>query len=121
MHFEFEFELDGKKQTMNGSQLRSLRTHEDKDVRRRAMKTFFSRYEQDELIFSHIYNNVIKDYNLEKNLRNYPSAISRRNVGNDLTDETVQALHDVTTESLPLVHDYYKIKKDLLILQELKN
>ena len=117
--FEFEFELDGKKQTMNGSQLRSLRTHEDKDVRRRAMKTFFSRYEQDELIFSHIYNNVIKDYNLEKNLRNYPSAISRRNVGNDLTDETVQALHDVTTESLPLVHDYYKIKKDLLNLPDM--
>ncbi len=111
--FEFEFELDGKKQIMNGSQLRDLRQHPDATVRRQAMALFLSRYETHQLTFTHIYNNVIKDYNIEKQLRGYSSAISRRNIGNDLPDNVVQTLHDVTTSSYPLVHRYYKLKKKL--------
>lgn len=114
--FQFEFELDGEVKKMNGSQLRALRQHKDPEVRRKAMDLFFSRYEENQLIFSHIYNNVVKDSALEIGLRGYSSAINVRNIGNDIPDAAVAALHDVTTQSYKLVQRYYKLKSKLLKL-----
>lgn len=118
--FEFEFTLDGKLNKMNGSELRALRQHENKDVRRSAMKLFLSRYEDHKIVFEHLYNQVAKDFATEINLRGYPkSAISVRNLGNDLSDEAVQALHDATSESTALVSRYYKLKAKLLNLPDM--
>jgi oligoendopeptidase F len=112
--FQFEFEYDGQKRQLNGSQLRALRQHADPNVRRRAMALFFSRYEENELTLTHIFNNVVKDYALEKNLRGYTSAISIRNIGNDLSEAAVESLHQVTTESYTLVQRYYSLKAKLI-------
>lgn len=117
--FQFEFEIDGVKKKMNGSELRALRYHKSADVRRRAMKMFFERYEDNENIISSIFNNIVKNHAIEKNLRKYDSAISVMNVGNDLDDEVVQVLHDVTTESYKLVHRYYKLKAKILKLDDM--
>ncbi|MGE4170129.1 MAG: M3 family oligoendopeptidase [Candidatus Margulisiibacteriota bacterium] len=117
--FQFEFEVDGKVQKMNGSQLRALRQHENPEVRRKAMALFFSRYDENQLILTHIFNNILKSYSIEKNLRGYSSAIAMRNTGHDLDDTTVQTLHEVTTASYPLVQRYYRLKKELLGLDEM--
>lgn len=117
--FQFEFELDGKAKTLNGSELRALRQHENPDIRRRAMKLFFQRYEDHQLIITHIYNSVIKNHNIEKSMRKYPSAISMMNIHNNLDEEVIQVLHDVTTESYKLVQRYYKIKSKMLNLDDM--
>ena len=117
--FQFEFEMDGEVQHLNGAQLRSLRMHPDADVRRRAMKLFFDRYEDNKLVITHLYNTIVKDFGLEQNLRGYKSPISVMNTHNDLEEEAVQALIDVTTESYPLVQRYYKIKAQLLGLEDM--
>ncbi len=112
--FSFEFELDGKVQTMNGDQLRALRQHPDADVRRRAMEMFFSRYEDNALVINHLYNSLVKDHGIEVDIRGFDSPISTMNTHNDLSDEAIQALNDVTTESYSLVNRYYKLKAKLL-------
>lgn len=117
--FQFEFELDGEIQKLNGSQLRALRVHPDKDVRRRAMRMFFERYADNKLVISHLYNTIVKDFGLEKDLRGYKTPISIMNTHNDLEEEAVHALIDVTTESYGLVQRYYKIKSQLLALDEM--
>ncbi|MFC1770719.1 M3 family oligoendopeptidase [Candidatus Margulisiibacteriota bacterium] len=117
--FEFEFEVDGKKKKLNGSELRAQRYNPDPDVRQKAMKLFFQRYEDNKLVISHLYNNILKDYAIEKNLRGYKSAISIRNVSQDLDDKAVQVLHEVTTESSSLVHRYYKLKAKILGLPKM--
>src|SRR5690606_16492562 len=48
--YTFEIEIDGMIKTFTEPQMRSLRMHQDKDVRRRAMKILFDRYEQDQLV-----------------------------------------------------------------------
>lgn len=111
--FEFEFELDGDLKTLNGSQLRNLRLHKDQDVRRRAMDLFFSRYEDNKITFTHLYNTIVKDYNIERKLRGYSTPIGVMNSGNDLDDKAVDVLHEVTRESYPLVHRYYRLKAKL--------
>lgn len=117
--YEYEFELDGKIQKMNGSQLRNLRTHADKDVRRRAMKCFYKKYEEHELVITHSFNNIIKSKAIERKLRGFTSGISAKNIGNDLSDESVQSLHDATKASYPLVQRYYKLKAKLLNLPDI--
>ena len=117
--FQFEFEVDGKKETMNGDQLRALRLHEDPKVRRDAMNLFYSEYEKNSIVITHIFNNIIKDYNVERKLRGYKSAISIRNTGNDIDDKAVECLHKVTKKSYPLVQRYYKLKKKILKLDKL--
>jgi oligoendopeptidase F len=118
-NFVFEFDLDGKKQRLNGSQLRSLRQHEDPDVRRRAMVLFFQTHESHHAILTHAYNNIVKDYNTERQLRGYTSPISIRNTGNDLDNAVVETLHSVTEASYPLVQRYYTIKRKILELETL--
>ncbi|MBT5855653.1 M3 family oligoendopeptidase [bacterium] len=117
--FEFEFEVDGELKKMNGSELRALRQDKDPKVRRAAMKLFYSKYEEQEIVFTQTFNAIVKDFNLERQKRGYESSISVMNEGNDLSDKAVQTLHDVTTESYKLVNRYYKIKKQILGLDEL--
>ena len=114
--YQFTFELDGTLQSFNGSQLRALRQHADPAVRKRAMETFFKRYESDQLILAHTYNQIVKDCHTERTLRGYASDISVKNISNDLSDACVELLHDVTTQSYSLVQRYYKLKASLLNL-----
>ncbi|MCP4049351.1 MAG: M3 family oligoendopeptidase [bacterium] len=117
--FEFEFEVDGKKQKMNGSELRSLRLHENSAVRRSAMKMFFEKYQENKLVLTHIFNNIIRDYNIEKDLRGYKSAIEIRNSHNDLDNKSIEVLHEITTKSYKLVQRYYKLKAKIINIPDI--
>jgi len=117
--FEFKFKKEGKVETLNGSQLRNLRQHKDKKVRRDAMKLFYSRYEEHQLVIGSLFNQIIKSVAIEKDLRGYQSSLQIKNISNDLDDKCIDTLHEVTTESYPLVHKYYALKKDLLNLPDM--
>lgn len=117
--FQFEFEIDGQLKKMNGSELRALRQHPDKDIRRKAMALFFSRYEETQLTLTHCFNNIVKNEALENQLRGYTTPISPRNIGNDLSEEVVAVLHQITSESYVLVQRYYKLKAKLLNLPDM--
>lgn len=117
--FRFEFEVDGEKKIMNGSELRVLRQHRDPAVRRSAMALFFSRHEEHRLVLTHAYTNIIKNAAIERELRGYKTPISPKNIHNDLSDDVVQMLHDVTTESNRLVQRYYKLKAKIINLPDL--
>lgn len=117
--WQFEFELDGKRQTLSGEELRALRQHADPDVRQRAMNQFLGQYRENQLVITHAFINVIKDYNIEREKRGYPSPISVQNIQNDLSDQVVATLHEVTTASYPLVQRYYRLKAKLLKRPEL--
>lgn len=112
--FMFDFEQDGKIQRLNGSQLRALRQDPDADVRKRAMELFFSRYQEHALLFSHVYNHLLKDHHLEGSLRGYRSALGPRAEAQDLSEDLINMLEAVTTASYPLVQRYYRLKSRLL-------
>ena len=112
--FAYQFKINGKEETLTGDSLRALRTHKDKEVRRRAMKTFYKKYEENQLIFTHIYNNILKSKSQEKTSRGYKSTINIKNIHNDLSDEVIELLHDVTKSSYPLVQRYYTLKKRII-------
>lgn len=119
--WEFDFEVDGEVKKLSGPQLRAMRMNQNPDVRRRAMKTFFSKYEENKLVITSIFNNLYKDYSLENQKRGYPAPITRRNMNNEIDDETVRVLEEATTASYPrLVHRYYKMKKEIIGIDRLE-
>ncbi len=96
-----------------------MRQHPDPDVRQRAMKLFFSRYEDNALVINHLYNALVKDHGIEAGLRGFDQPISTMNNHNDLSDVAIQALNDVTTESYTLVNRYYKLKAKMLGMEKM--
>ncbi len=115
--FSFTIELDGKEQVLSGPEMRNLRLHKDQTVRQKAMKLFFKAYQDNEIIITHIFNYLIKDFNTERKIRGYQSPIHVRNISNDLSDHAIDVLHNVTTQSNKLVQRYYRLKKELLGLK----
>jgi len=117
--FVYDFALNGENRQYSGDELRSLRFHPDADVRRRAMQTFFKKYEENKIVFTSVFNSIIKDYNISKQQRGYASAINVMNTENDLDDSVIDTLIHITTESNSLLRRYYRIKKKLLGLDVL--
>ncbi len=118
--YKFRIEVDGKIETVNSSQLRALRSHPDAKVRETAIKKLFSRYKKDALSIESAYNAVAKDYDQEAKMRNYPTPNSMRNLQNEVEDEVVDALIEVTTKNNSLVNEYYKLKAKLMGVKKLK-
>ncbi len=115
--FSFKFKLNGKTKTLTGPEMRNLRLHPDQKIRQKAMKLYFGEYEKNSIIFTHIFNNILKDFNTERKLRGHKKAIHVRNNSNNLPNETIEILHEVTSKSNKLVQRYYTLKKKLLKLK----
>ncbi len=118
--FTYEFEYEGETKIYTTSELFSYMYNPDKEVRKRALKAIVTKYLENELTFVHVYNNVIKDWQLENRRRNYEEPISRRNLSNEVSDKAVETLGEVTSESNKIVEKYYNLKKKMLDLDELR-
>jgi len=70
-------------------------------------------------ILSHIFNTILAEKMISDRLRNYPSWVSSRNLSNELEDKTVETLVNSTTARYDIVQRYYKLKKEILELDEL--
>ncbi|HOA18029.1 MAG TPA: M3 family oligoendopeptidase [Fervidobacterium sp.] len=112
--YAFEIEIDGELKTLNSEQMRALRRSTNSELRKRAMKIYLERFKEDSIIMTEVYNLIIKDYTAESKLRRYPRPISMRNFANEVTDESVDRLIEVTNSSVDVVKDYYVWKSKLL-------
>ena len=62
----------------------------------------------------YILNTVLADKAIDDRLRNFPSWISERNLANEASDESVEALVEAVTSRYDITHRYYALKKQLL-------
>ncbi len=118
-NFTFDFVVDGEIRKLTEAELFAYMYQENKDLRYKALQKMVAKYKDNEMIFTHIYNNILRDWDLECAKRNFKKPISRRNLENEVSDESVEVCGRVTTESYPIVEKYYNIKKKLLDLPEL--
>ena len=119
-NFMYDFELDGEMKKLTESELFAFMYQKDKELRYKALSIIISRYKANEKIFTHIFNNVLKDWDLESKKKNYKTPISRRNLSNEISDESVEILGKTTTDGYKVVEKYYNLKKRILGLEELR-
>ena len=91
----------------------------DREARQRAGKAVTEALEPGLAVRTYIFNTILADHSLDDRLRHYPSWIAGRNLGNEISDETVQALVDAVTSRYDIPARWYKLKGKLLGIDEL--
>lgn len=119
--FRYEMEVDGEKRLLTRSEVDALRRHSNPEIREQAFRVLFTKPKENEIVITNIYNSIVKDWVMESKKRNYPSSISSRNVSNEISDEAVNSLIEVTTENNKLVHEYYRLKAWMMKRDKLKH
>ncbi len=118
--FIYDFEIDGEMKKLTESELFAFMYQNDKELRHKALSKIVSKYKDNERIFTHIFNNVLKDWDLESKKKKYKTPIARRNLSNEISDESVEVLGKTTTHGYKLVEKYYSLKQKILKLEELR-
>lgn len=121
--FEFEIEMDGEKQMVTDSEIRSLRMHEDPEIRKKAYNSMHKVYgsKQNRIVLGNVYKGVVKECIADKKLRNIPSVMHSRNSGEELSDEVVNQLIKTVREAYHLYHRFVKLKAKKLGTEKLSN
>lgn len=111
------FEVDGRQ--LNQSQVIALLYEADRDLRRKTADAITTALRQRQMELTYIFNVLVADKAAEDRRRGYPSWITQRNLANKTTDEVVDALITAVTSNYELVARHYRLKRQLLQLDEL--
>src|SRR5450830_247160 len=112
--FKFTVTVKGERKVMNGAQIRSLRESPDSRLRARAMKQYFGKYAENTLVITNVFDTLLKDHQIECELRHVDEPMGLRNLDNELDAEIVNTLSDVTRDNTDIVERYYTLKARLL-------
>jgi oligoendopeptidase F len=88
-------------------------------VRRQAAEDLTAGLESQLHVLVHIFNTLLAEKMISDRLRKYPGWVSSMNLGNELEDRTVKVLIEAVTARYDIPQRYYKVKKQMLGLDEL--
>ncbi|MBL1234796.1 MAG: M3 family oligoendopeptidase [Rhodobiaceae bacterium] len=94
----------------------------DRGKRQIAAQALSKTFEIQLPVFSHIYNTLMKDMEIEKRWRGYDDVATPRHISNRVESEVVGALVDAVRASYPdISHRYYALKAKWLGLDKLEH
>lgn len=119
--FTFTLTIDGEeKQLTQGELLQNVHSAKP-DVRAAAYQELFRVYGDAGPVLGLIYQNYVRDYvNEHVKIRGMKSPIAFRNLVNDVPDEVVNSLLDVTKKNAHIFHRFFKLKAKWLKLDKLR-
>jgi oligoendopeptidase F len=91
----------------------------DREVRRSTAQAVTAALEPGLRTRAYIYNTIAQDKAVDDRLRRYPSWIAARNLSNEASDESVQALIEAVQANYDLPQRWYRLKAGLLGLDRL--
>jgi oligoendopeptidase F len=112
--FTWPLEVDGEPRTLTGEEMRNLLRRPDPDLRERAKRAYDGRYGENAIIFTNVFNAVLKDHALEMEMRGYQSPIAPAHLRNRIAPEIVETMMEATTSHNHLAQEYYALKAQLL-------
>ncbi len=110
-------DFEGQKLTM--TQVLTKLYSEDRDTRRKAAESITDGLKDKSMELTYIFNVLAADKASDDRKRGYPSWISSRNLSNKAPDAVVNALIQSVTSNYSIVAEHYKLKQQLLGLDEL--
>ena len=119
--YVFKVEVNGETKELTRGELMALVRTADQDLRARAYQELYRVYGEDAPILGQIYQNIVRDWKNENvSLRGFASPISVRNTINDLPDEVIDTLLDVTRKNIGVFHRYFRLKAQKLGMEKLR-
>ncbi|MBW1635397.1 MAG: M3 family oligoendopeptidase [Deltaproteobacteria bacterium] len=95
--------------------------HENRDRRKKAADELTAGLKEQSHILTHIFNTLAADKMITDRLRKYKSWVSSMNLDNQLHDQTIEILIEAVTSRYDIVHRYYRVKRNILDLEELQD
>jgi oligoendopeptidase F len=119
--YVFKLNVKGEEKELTRGELMALVRTDDPDLRARAYQELYRIYGEDAPILGQIYQGLVRDWRNENvNLRGFKSPMAVRNQINDLPDEVINTLIEVTRQNVGIFHRYFKVKAKLLGLKRLR-
>lgn len=119
--YVFKLDVDGATKELTRGELMSYMRHSDPDLRARAYQELYRLYAQDSPILGQMYQTRVRDwYNENVSLRKYTTPIAARNLGNDIPDDVVKTLLDLSRKNVDIFQRFFKVKARLLGLPRLR-
>jgi len=119
--YVFKLEVDGEVKELTRGALMAHAQGGDADLRAKAYQELYRVYSEDGPILGQMYQMRARDWHNENvSLRKFSSAMSVRNLVNDIPDEAVNALLEVTRKNASIFQRYFKIKAKLLGVDKLR-
>jgi oligoendopeptidase F len=110
-------DFEGQKLTM--TQVLTKLYSEDRETRRKAAESITAGLKDKAMELTYIFNVLAADKASDDKKRGYPSWVSSRNLSNKAPDAVVNALIQSVTSNYGIVAEHYKLKRQLLGLDEL--
>ncbi len=119
--YSFKIEMDGKIQEMTRGELSSLFRSPDPDLRAKSYQELYRVYGADGSILGQMYQTLARDWGNEQiKLRGYATPISARNLANDIPDEVVDTLLEVSKKNAVLFQRFFRLKARWLGMDKLR-
>lgn len=108
-----------KDASLNDTQMTALLVDSQKQVRRQAGKELVRGYSDKILLFSRIFNTLLKDKQINDEIFHFKTPMAARNLSNDVTEQEVQALVKTVIKNAPdCSHAFYHLKSAVLNLND---
>ena len=91
----------------------------DRDVRRTTAEAVTAALEPGLRTRAYVFNTLLHDKAVDDRLRSYPNWLAARNLANEASDESVQALLEAVRSHYELPRRWYRLKAELLGLDKL--
>ncbi|MFI5422152.1 MAG: M3 family oligoendopeptidase, partial [Nitrososphaerales archaeon] len=118
--FVYEVTLENAPKNLTEEKVRDLFYSPKKEERSAAYHAMMHKFESNKDILGEIYQSLVRDWHNEGiKLRKYSTAISIRNIANDVPDRAVESLLSACKENVSLFQRYFKFKAKVLNLPEM--
>ena len=109
--YVFKLEVDGEVKELTRAQLQPYIQGPDADMRARAYQELYRVYGEDGPVLGQMYQTRARDWHNENIImRKFSSPMSVRNLANDVPDEAVNALMEVTKKNSNIFQRYFVMK-----------
>jgi oligoendopeptidase F len=119
--YVFKLEVKGEVKELTRAQLQPYIQGPDPDLRRRAYQELYRVYGEDGPVLGQMYQTRARDWHNENIiLRKFGAPMSVRNLTNDVPDEAVNVLLDVTKKNARIFQRYFKMKAKHVGMEKLR-
>lgn len=115
----FTFTLNGASETQTLQQMLAKLHDADQKVRLAAAEGITAGLKANSRLLTYIFNTLLQDHHTDTRLRHFAGPMQSRNLANEITQESVDALLAAAEKHQGLVARYYRLKAKLLGLDQL--
>ena len=113
-NMQFHIKIKNKKSILTETQVLALLYDKDRKIRISAAKSLTEGLNSERKLLTFIFNQILTDSKITNEIRGHKSPMSSRNLSNEISDKTVQALIQTCNKYNKLPIKYYSLKSKIL-------